>query len=108
MKKNEDYTVRPRSWQYRWEKSMIAGFREYAAPEGPASTWTQLHAEDIEWAIEQGAYLGGLFSGWEGREDGALILYCRKGAKVAADRLLMEAGLNSKEDPFYLVEEGRR
>lgn len=105
MKKNEDYTVKPRSWQYSWEKRMVAGFMEYAAPEGPASTWTQLHAEDIAWAMEQGCFLGGLFSGWEGREDGCLLLYCRKNARVAADRLLSEAGLNSREDPFYLVEE---
>ena len=31
--------------------------------------------------------------------------FFQDGYRVAADRLLTEAGLNSKEDPFYLVEE---
>ena len=104
MRRGTDYTSTPRSWQYRWEQQMVKEFLAYASEEGGASTWTQLHAEDLQWVLEQGAYLGGLFRGWEGREDGALLLYCRQGAKAQAAQLLTEAGL-SQEDPYYLIEE---
>ena len=103
MRKN-DYTSTPRSWQYRWEQQMVKDFLAYASEEGGASTWTQLHADDVSWVLEQGAFLGGVFRGWEGREDGALLLYCREGAKQQAAQLLTEAGL-SQEDPYYLIEE---
>ena len=83
---------------------MVASFLEYSSEEGGASTWTQLHKDDVAWALEQGAFLGGLFRGWEGREDGALLLYCRQGAKAQAAKLLTEAGL-TQEDPYFLIEE---
>lgn len=104
MRRGSDYTSTPRSWQYRWEQAMVKDFLSYATEEGGASTWTRLHREDISWVLEQGAFLGGLFRGWEGREDGALLLYCREGAKKQAADLLTEAGL-SAEDPYYLIEE---
>ena len=104
MRRGTDYTAHARSWQYRWEQAMVKDFLAYASEEGGASTWTQLHKEDIAWCLEQGAFLGGLFRGWEGREDGALLLYCREGAKAQAAQLLTEAGL-SQEDPYYLIEE---
>lgn len=100
----KDYTAHARSWQYRWEQAMVKSFLEYASEEGGASTWTQLHREDLAWCLEQGAFLGGLFTAWEGREDGCLLLYCRQGAKAQAAQLLTEAGL-SAEDPYYLIEE---
>ena len=105
MAYREDVSAKPRSWQYSWEKRMVSEFMVYATEEGGSSTWTRVHREDLTWALEQGAFLGGIFRGWRGREDGALLLYCRPGAKLAADRLLRDADIDPKTDPLFLVEE---